>query len=167
MKVLRILNDKLEEIFLVVLMVADTAIVAAQVITRYLLKVPLPWSEEVARYMFIWLVWVGAAYATKEKRHISIDVLVTRIPNAGRKVCSVISTAVWIAFLICMAYLSFKLTKSVFGGSQVAVGSGIPMWIPYAAIPTGMILMLFRLLQNCYYDLKGRGNDGKEEKACL
>lgn len=166
MKILRILNDKLEEIFLVILMTAATTIVAAQVITRYLLKVPLPWSEEVARYMFIWLVWVGAAFATKERRHISIDVLVSRLPAAGRKVCSVISTLVWIGFLVCMAYLSFKLTKSVFGGSQVAVGSGIPMWIPYAAIPTGMTLMLFRLLQNCYFDLTGGKKGEKEDAAC-
>lgn len=162
MKILRFLNNKLEEIFLVVLMILATLTVTAQVVTRYLLKIPLPWSEELARYMFIWLVWVGASFATKERRHISIDVLVKRLPDSAQKICTIISTLVWIAFLLCMSYLSFKLTRSVFGGSQVAVGSGIPMWIPYAAIPTGMILMLFRLLQNCYYDLKRAGSSKKE-----
>lgn len=162
MKVLRFLNEKLEEIFLVILMSAATMIVAAQVFTRYLLKIPMPWSEETARYLFIWMVWVGASFATKERRHISIDVVVSRLPKAGRRGCLVVSTAVWIAFLTCMAYLSFKLTYSVFGGSQVAIGSGVPMWIPYAAIPTGMTLMLFRLLQNCFHDWKQMK---KEEKG--
>ena len=53
MKVLKFLNERLEEIFLVILMIAAVAIVAAQVITRYVLKVSLPWSEEIARYMFL------------------------------------------------------------------------------------------------------------------
>lgn len=162
MKFLRLLNERLEEIFLVILMTADTLIVAAQIASRFIFKIPLPWSEEVARYLFIWLVWVGASYATKERKHISIDVVISRIPKMGKKVCAVISTVVWIAFLIFMARISFKLTASVYGGSQIAVGSGIPMWIPYAAIPTGMIMMLFRLLQNCYYDIKGIKYEDKE-----
>lgn len=162
MKVLRLLNERLEEIFLVVLMTAATLIVAAQIATRYLFHVPLPWSEEVARYLFIWLVWVGASYATKERKHICIDVVVSRLPRAGKKTCALISTAVWIVFLIFMAGISLKLTGSVYSGSQIAVGSGIPMWVPYAAIPVGMLLMLFRLLQNCWYDIKGVKFEDKE-----
>lgn len=162
MKVLKFLNQRLEEIFLVVLMVAAVIIVAMQVVTRYVLKIPLPWSEEIARYMFLWLTWVGAAFATKERKHVTIDVVYSKLPQLGQRVCTVISTVVWIVFLVMMAYLSFKLTASVASGGQIAVGSGIPMWIPYASIPTGMTLMLFRLLQNCYYDLKAIRNGKKE-----
>ena len=146
MKVLKFLNERLEEIFLVILMIAAVAIVAAQVITRYVLKVSLPWSEEIARYMFLWLTWVGASYATKERKHVNIDIIYEKLPQAGKKVCTIISTVVWLIFLGMMFYLSFRLTRSVASGGQVAVGSGIPMWIPYASIPTGMGLMLFRLL---------------------
>ncbi|MFR6281512.1 MAG: TRAP transporter small permease [Lacrimispora saccharolytica] len=162
MKILRILNEKLEEVFLVILMTAATLIVTAQIVTRYVFKIPLPWSEEVARYLFIWLVWVGASYATKERKHICIDVVTSRLPKAGKKVCAAVSAVVWILFLIFMAGISLKLTASVYSGSQIAVGSKIPMWVPYAAIPTGMILMLFRLLQNCYYDIRGIKFEDKE-----
>ena len=162
MKVLKFLNDRLEEIFLVILMIAAVAIVAAQVITRYVLKVSLPWSEEIARYMFLWLTWVGASYATKERKHVSIDIIYEKLPKAGKTVCTIISTIVWLIFLGMMFYLSFRLTRSVASGGQVAVGSGIPMWIPYASIPTGMGLMLFRLIQNCVHDLRGAKKEGGE-----
>lgn len=154
MKFLHILNEKLEEIILVIMMTAATVIVAAQVVTRYVFQVPLPWSEEIARYLFIWLVWLGAAFATKERRHIIIDVVVSRLPDSLRRYCFLISTAVWIVFLAAMFYLAMKLTISVYTGGQIAAGSGIRMWIPYAAVPTGMFLMLFRLIQNCVHDVK-------------
>lgn len=163
MKVLKWLDDNLERVFLMVIMILATLIVALQVVTRYLLKVSLPWSEEIARYMFLWLTWVGASYATKMRRHVTIDIVVEALPKAGKKVCTVISTVVWIIFLCIMIYISVKLTASVASGNQHAVGSGIPMWIPYASIPTGMILMLFRLLQNCWHDLKyGAPKDAEE-----
>ncbi|WP_312279643.1 TRAP transporter small permease [Oscillibacter sp.] len=154
MSVLRFLNTKLEEVFLVILMSAATILVFAQVFTRYILRIPLPWSEEIARYMFLWLTWVGASFATKERKHVNIDVVYQLLPQAGKKVCTVLSTFIWIVFVCIMAYLSLKLTLSVASGGQIAIGSGVPMWIPYASIPTGMTLMLFRLLQNCVHDFK-------------
>lgn len=165
MKLLKILNARLEEVFLVVLLTVAVIIVAMQVITRYWLKMPLPWSEELARYLFIWMTWVGASFAAKERKHINIDVIFHLLPKAGQKACTVISTAIWLFFLMVMIKISMQLTVSVYGGGQIAVGCGVPMWIPYAAIPTGMILMLFRVLQNCYLDFKAataRG-DGIEE----
>ena len=164
MKVLKFINQRLEEIFLVILMSLAVIVVALQVITRYVLQIPLPWSEELARYMFLWLTWVGAAFATKERKHVNIDVVFQKLPRAGKGACTILFTMIWISFLIAMAYLSLKLTISVYGGGQIGVGSGIPMWIPYASIPSGMILMLFRLLQNCYYDIKAAKAEDSQEK---
>ncbi len=164
MKILKILDEKLEAVFLSIVLIAATLIVFAQVVTRYCLKVPLPWSEEVARYLFLWLTWVGASYATKERKHVTIDIVYEMLPKAGQKVCTIISTGVWIAFLCVMVYISVKLTASVASGGMIAVGSGIPMWVPYASIPTGMCMMLFRLLQNCVHDLKAADQTEKAEK---
>ena len=165
MKVLKFLNERLEEVFLVILMIAATLLVAAQVVTRFILKVPLPWSEEIARYMFLWLTWVGASYATKERKHVRIDIIYEKLPVKGKKICTAISTVIWIVFLAVMVYLSVRLTASVASGGQIAVGSGIPMWIPYASIPVGMGLMLFRLLQNTVHDLKHKEEGGEENAA--
>ena len=160
MKILRLLNDKLEEVFLVVLMAIAVILVAAQVCTRWL-GIPLPWSEEVARYIFLWLVWVGAAYATKERKHISIDVLVKRFPQMGQKVCSVLVSLMWLAFVVFMIVVSIQLTSAVYQGGSTATGSGTPMWVPYASIPVGMALMLFRLVQNLIQDFRGSKGGGE------
>lgn len=154
MKFLKLLNEKLEEVFLVIILIAAVIIVAMQVVTRYVLKVPLPWSEEIARYLFLWLTWVGASYATKERKHVSIDLVYEKLSPTGKMICKVISNIIWVIFLFMMARLSLKLTMSVASGGQKATGSGIPMWIPYASIPTGMTLMFIRLIQNCYQDIK-------------
>lgn len=163
MKILHFLNEKLEEIFLVILLIAATVLVFVQVFTRYVMKIPLPWSEEIARYMFLWLTWVGASFATKERKHVNIDVIYQKLPRAGQKTCIVLSTLIWLAFVCIMVYISVKLTASVASGGQIAVGSGIRMWIPYASIPTGMILMLFRLIQNCVHDLRAAFQAKKED----
>lgn len=162
MKVLRVLNERIEEVFLVILMVVAVILVSAQIITRFVTKTPLPWSEELARYIFLWLTWVGAAFATKERKHITIDVVTERLPQLGKRVCLVLSTLVWIGFLIFLIGISIILTQSVYQGGQTATGSGLPMWIPYLSIPVGMGLMLFRLLQNCYFDIKAMKGGNKQ-----
>ena len=53
MKILKLLDEKLEEVFLVIILIAAVVIVAMQVVTRYVFKIPLPWSEEIARYLFL------------------------------------------------------------------------------------------------------------------
>lgn len=154
MKILKLLDEKLEEVFLVIILITAVVIVAMQVVTRYVFKIPLPWSEEIARYLFLWLTWVGASYATKERKHVSIDLVYEKLPEKGQMICKVITNIIWLVFLLMMVRLSMKLTLSVASGGQTATSSGIPMWIPYASIPTGMGLMAFRLIQNCYKDVK-------------
>ena len=127
MKILKLLDEKLEEVFLVIILIAAVVIVAMQVVTRYVFKIPLPWSEEIARYLFLWLTWVGASYATKERKHVSIDLVYEKLPEKGQMICKVITNIIWLVFLLMMVRLSMKLTLSVASGGQTATGSGIPM----------------------------------------
>ncbi|MDR0853389.1 MAG: TRAP transporter small permease [Clostridiales Family XIII bacterium] len=153
MKVLRVLNERLEEVFLVILMAVAVILVAAQVITRNL-GIPLPWSEEIARFIFLWLIWVGAAYATKEKKHIAIDIISDKFKGKAKIVSEIFINLIWFGFLIFMIYYSTIMTMSVASGGAVSQTSGVPMWVPYASVPVGVILMLFRMVQNLILDFK-------------
>ena len=80
-----------------------------------------------------------------------------KLPEKGQMICKVITNIIWLVFLLMMVRLSMKLTSE--RGLRRPDGryrqiSGIPMWIPYGSIPTGMGLMAFRLIQNCYKDVK-------------
>jgi TRAP-type C4-dicarboxylate transport system permease small subunit len=152
MKVLRLINDKLEEYFLIALMVVAVLLVTAQIVTR-LLGIPLPWSEELARYSFLWLTWIGAAYATKVKRHIVIDIVVKQCPAKWRRLFSLLATLIWFIFLIFMIVTSSQVLSGVIEGGSRGTGSGIPMAVPYASVTVGVSLMTIRLVQNLVLDL--------------
>ena len=76
------------EIVLVFLLVAMTLTVFSQVIARYIFEAPLSWSEELARFILIWLSMLSAAYAFKTKSHFALTILVTKLPEKQQKVTS-------------------------------------------------------------------------------
>ena len=73
MKVLKWLDANLEKYCCVVLMSVMTVIIFVQVVARYVFQNSLSWSEELARYIFIWLVYLGISYGCQMRKHIKID----------------------------------------------------------------------------------------------
>ncbi len=157
MRLLKLINGKFEEIFLVVILVIMVVLVFLQVCMRYVFQASLSWSEELARYMFLWIIWVGAAYATKEGSHISLDIITSRLPRKGQILTNALKYIIWIAFTIFLAYISWQLTFIIFERGQVSAAMRIPMGFAYASIPTGITLMLIRLIQNGIKVFKERG----------
>ena len=70
---IRKLIDNLEEYFVVATMALMTLLVFVQVIMRYVFSSSLSWSEELARFIFLWVSWVGASYAVKERAHFRVE----------------------------------------------------------------------------------------------
>ena len=125
MKVLKLIDEKLEEIFLVIILIAAVVIVAMQVVTRYVFKIPLPWSEEIARYLFLWLTWVGASYATKERKHVSIDLVYEKLPEKGQMICKVITNIIWLVFLLGYYLISVLRIVFILRIRKVGTGKGL------------------------------------------
>ena len=78
MKTLKFLDDHLEEIICVVVLMAMTVVIFIQIVIRGLssfIQLPMAWSEEIGRYLFIYAVYVGAAYATHKRAHQKVDLL--------------------------------------------------------------------------------------------
>lgn len=117
-----------------------TAISFAAVIFRYGFNNSLTWSEELTRYMFIWVVFLGAAVGVRQRSHIAVDVFSGRIGPFGNGVLT------WIERLATLAFAGFV---AVPGWTFVAVGMGnrsaameIPMGLVYAAPVVGSLLMV-------------------------
>ena len=165
MKLLKILNDHFEEYLLVILMTLDVIIVFAQVLTRYVFHSPLAWSEEIARYMFIWLVWIGAAYAVKENKHIKIDIIYNKLTGATKRVSDLVTVVLFLGLMSFMLYTSAKVTWTVYTSKSIATGSHMPMWIAWFSIPLSMALMIFRFIQRIVlYGLNDEKLKNSEEK---
>ena len=105
------------EIVLVFLLVAMTLTVFSQVIARYIFEAPLSWSEELARFILIWLSMLSAAYAFKTKSHFALTILVTKLPEKQQKFTSFcIHVTVAIFFIIISGFnlvLNFIILNNV------------------------------------------------------
>lgn len=153
-KVLKLIDDKLEEYFLVVTMIAMVVIIFLQIVMRYVFNNSLSWSEEIARYIFLWQIWVGLSYGVKCSKHIRVEIIKYYLSSKGKKIVEIIATIIWIAFGIFLFYRAGVVMNKVYASGQLAPATSLPMWIPYASVFVGVGLMLFRLFQKAFYDIK-------------
>lgn len=123
-----------------------------QVIFRYLLNHPLFWSEELSRYCFVWIVFVGAAIATKQGAHIGVDYLVKKLPSRFKNYLRIAINILIISFLVIIIIQSILVV--IVNMSQYSPAIRIPMGLIYLAIPVGLSLMLGYIIIMNYKLLK-------------
>ncbi len=132
----------LEAALIVALVSALTAITFAQVATRYVLGDPLIWSEEAARYLFVWVSMIGAALAIREGGHFGLDLLIRRAP-ALKPVLGPIVAVITAVFLLIL--LKTGIDETRLAAMQFAMTFPMRMQWAYLALPIGAGLMLFHL----------------------
>lgn len=140
--------NNIEKNLCIVLMAAILVALTIQVIGRYVFNNTPQWSEELARYLFIWLTFMGVGYAAKENAHIRIESFNNAWPKPIRKTIILIGELSWLVFNLIIIYISSKYTQTVFGTNQMSVAVKIGMGWVYLAIPVGYLLMSIRIIQN-------------------
>lgn len=137
--------DRLARAVLVLLMGAMGLIAFAAVFFRFVLHSPLTWSEESARYMMVWVTFMGAGLAMKRRRHIGITFVVDRLPARMRLAVNTLAELIIIVFMGTVTWQGLSLMFQL--RSQVSPAMGFPMIIPYLAIPLGSLYMLLVTLE--------------------
>ena len=140
-------NENLEAIPLILLTVVMTVLIFVQVIMRYVLQSSLSWSEELARYLFIWMAYFAISYGVKEMKHIKIDAALYLFPKRARKYILIVGDIIVMLFALFVIKTSFKLVVKIHTFGQVSAAMGIPMWIIYLAPLVGFILVVLRSVQ--------------------
>ncbi len=146
--------DKFEERLLISGMAAIVIIVFLQVIMRYFFQKSLTWSEEIARFTFLWMVWLGAGYATKKRAHIKIEAFVSKLSSPLREKINFTALIIWVLFAFFLVFKGGQLTYLLFKRHQLSPVLEIPMAWAYMAVPAGSGLMLLRLLRQLPEALK-------------
>ncbi len=141
---MRLLEKKLR-MALVVLMVAMVTSVVWQVLSRYLFVVPAAWTEELARFLLIWIGMLGAAFAYRDGSHLGIDLLADKLNESARHRLHVI------VHILCLLFAASVLV--VGGGSlvsmtwelkQYSAAMELPIAWVYSVIPaSGVLICLF------------------------
>ncbi len=123
-----------------------------QVIFRYVFHTSLSWSEELARYMFLWFALLGAAYAFKSGSHFALRFVVDKFGKKAEGLFRVVVLVIVSLFLIVFIWKSIEYTFSM--ANQVAPSTGISMAVPYSSAIVGGGLMLYYVVMNFINSLK-------------
>ena len=128
-------------VFLLAVMVV---IVVLQVFFRYVLNSSLSWTEEAARYLFIWAALLGFSSSVEAGRLFRFEMLAARLPPAGKRVCGLLFAGAAVAFLWALIVNGSKLVMLT--TSQTSPAIGLPMALAYAALPAGGVLVAFHFV---------------------
>ncbi len=131
--------------FLAILMFGMVIIVSAQVWYRFVLNDPLSWSEEAARYLFVWISFMGAAAGVRYQVHLGIDLLDKLLSPGAYRVAVVLVNLIIQIFLLVIIYWGFKILGVI--QFQESPSMHISMRYPYMAVPVGGIFMLINSLR--------------------
>lgn len=142
---------------LAVLMAVMVVVITLQVWYRFILNDPLDWSEELGRYIFVWISFLGSAAGVRYQVHLGIDILEKVVgPELFRYVVILINIVIQI-FLLFVIYWGFTLLAVV--RFQTSPSMLLPMTYPYAAVPVGAIFMLVNSLRIAHASLRGKPLD--------
>jgi TRAP-type C4-dicarboxylate transport system permease small subunit len=147
MKIIRWLDNNLEKFVCSVLMTAMTVIITMQLILRWT-GLPLDWTEEIARYSFVWLIYIACSYGVKERAHIKVDAVMMLFKERGKFIVQIVSNTLFFIFALVVTYNGIILLKQIGHMGQVSPAVQIPMVIPYASYTIGFILVMIRLIQD-------------------
>ena len=134
-----------------VFLVLMVLLVFMQIVVRIVTGTAFSWTEELARYLMIWMAFLGGGFAFQRGAHMSIEVLVTRFSHSIQKVLKVIS------LLLCVVFYGLLFIKGIeWVGNSASTSPGlqIPMAYVYLAIPIGAFLQLINVIDVTWQALK-------------
>ncbi|MCI8599713.1 MAG: TRAP transporter small permease [Lachnospiraceae bacterium] len=153
-KVLHWLDENLECTICMVLLSVFTVILFIQVIMRYVFNNSLSWSEELARYLFIWLVFIGISYGAKQMKHLKIDVFLNIFPKKFRPYVIIFADMVVLIFSIMVIYSAYSIVTQYMKMGSASPALRIPTWFIQSSSIVGYGLTTIRQIQTIIYRIK-------------
>ena len=125
-----------------------------EVIRREILAYSSIWGEEIVRYSFIYLVWIGAAAAIKDRAHIRIDVIFHGLPHRWQSLLYMLGDLIMLALAIAVVFWSWHAVEVSMRFGSVSHGLRVSMAWFLLAVPLGFTRVAIRLLQSLRRDLR-------------
>ena len=160
--------SRVEQVLVTILLTMMILMAFFQIVLRNFFDTGISWGDSLVRYLVVWVGFIGAAIATKEGKHINIDVVSRWLARAKRNYIRLISHffSVFICGLLTVAAINFILFEAQMGGT---VFFKVPVWIPEFIIPVTFGLMTlryaFRFLCVCATIRRRDFNQGFKEET--
>lgn len=124
-------------------------VVALQIVVRFALPplgfvISAPWTEELARYLLVWSIFLGAAIACRAGALIAVDALPDSLPPRWGRRVRFIAMSITITFLLQLTWIGWRYVG--FGWSETSTVLNVPMAVIYLAMPVGCLIAAFNLM---------------------
>lgn len=133
---------------LAALMLVMTVLIGWQVIARFIVGESLTFSEEVSRFVMVWLVIVGAAYAAKNGRLMKVDLVEHMLSGRAKTTVIMIAGMLSIVFYLVLVVFGFFIVNAV--SYQLTPATEVSMSIPMAALPVGGLLLIINTIHQMF-----------------
>ena len=172
------LVDEIEETSIAICLGLMTAITFANVVTRYVFDSNILWALELTVFLFAWLVLMGMSYAVKKHVHIGVDVIINAVSPPVRRVLAMIAVSLSLVFAVLLLigawdyWYPFATERAWLETDDIPIPDfmqflatwmnegeryeKLPRWIPYLALPLGVALLTFRLVQLAWQIFTGK-----------
>lgn len=140
--------DNFEEYALLLLFPLMVAVVFVATLARYFNLFPMFWGEEVARYIMVFMAYIGAGLAMKKGAHVGVSFFTDRFKNKKiRLLLEGFRLTVILFFCAMILYYFRSIIAHQISMGQTTPALFLPMWVPYSAVPLGMFLVAIRTWQ--------------------
>jgi len=151
---LQAINRDGERYLMLVFYCTIVFVIVSEVVRRFVLAYSSLWGEEVARYAFVYLGWVGASFAVKQRAHIRFDVILHVLPKRLHGYVYIFGDVVTLVFACFAMYWSLHSIGTLLEFDAKSYALRISkVWFE-AAVPLGFSMMMVRLIQSVVRDLR-------------
>ncbi len=137
-----------------ILTVVLLAVMSAQVLWRYVFNDPIYWSEELARYLFVWLTFLAASMAFRDHKHMAVDLIQPFLGPTARRWQHAVITGILAVFFIIVLVIAPEILSITF--DQPSASLNIPIALLYLSFPFSMFIMLLYLVMDLMQTRKAR-----------
>lgn len=164
----RIINfyNQLEAHLLVCSLIFTVILVFFQVILRYVFSSSLSWSEELARYIFIWQIWLGTSVAQRDNSHVRIEAAGGVGGSRRKSMLRIVSDIIWLIFCLLLVRYGFELVVSIYKRGLISAAMRMPMYLVYLSLPVSQSAVSLRIMGELWQEVKKlRGRDTESVKG--
>ncbi len=154
---------RVEEVIMALLMGILTIVMIAAVIFRYFLQNPIPWASEVSIYLFIWFSFIGGSWGLKYGTQASVTFLIDALSENKQRILRIVQDIIMLVFLCVILFYAAKWVALPSTMLQKSTSLGMPMWIPYSAVPIGILFAVIHIVARLIRLFRNQGDfSGKE-----
>ncbi len=161
--------DQIEYYALIISLAIMVIVIFTQVVMRYVFNNSLSWSEEFARYLFVWFSWMGVSAGLKDGEHLKVEILSAALTKRGfmktKEIINILVSLIWLATTLIVTYYGLEVVMKQMDLKVLTPAMRFPVWFGYLSIPACSSVVGIRLIVKIIDSVKvllGKSNHERE-----